>query len=197
MYRRRLAGMAPSDLGGSDLTSFLQDLEMRLEVVERTRGDRARAVQLINKTNQFNLNGRRVTDAEIEQVLSTGGRLFTATLRDRNGSHGEILACVVTPEGVIRSLVMSCRVLQRRVEFAFLAWLAEQQIPVKLLEFEATQRNEPFRNFLRQAGVPFRAQTGAEMLPFDAQRFHDEHGVAALRLFSVDEVADAAAVTQG
>ncbi len=123
MYRRRLEGMVPSEIEGADLTRFLQDLKMTLTIHDRSRGDRTRAVQLINKTNQFNLNGRRLTDQEVGVILDAGGRLFGATLTDRTGDHGEILACLVAPDGTIQSFVMSCRVFQRRVECAFLAWL--------------------------------------------------------------------------
>ena len=148
MYRRRLEGMVPSDLQGADLTHFLQDLKMTLTIHDRGRGDRTRAVQLINKTNQFNLNGRRVTDEEVAAVLGAGGSLFSATLADRSGNHGEILACLLGPDGTILSFAMSCRVFQRRVEYAFLAWLATQPAPPVAMRWTKTARNEPFLQFL-------------------------------------------------
>src|SRR5947209_2116195 len=75
MYRRRLEGIVPSDLQGADLTRFLKDLKMTLTIHDRACGDRTRAVQLINKTNQFNLNGRRVSDDDVRVVLDAGGHL--------------------------------------------------------------------------------------------------------------------------
>jgi FkbH-like protein len=149
LYRRRLDGMAPSELSGADLTGFLRDLRMELQIVDRTRGDRTRAVQLINKTNQFNLNGRRVTDDEVAAMLAEGGRLYGATLTDRTGTHGEILACIIDRGGVLRSLVMSCRVFQRQVESEFIAWLAAQHGSLRF-DFAATPRNEPIQQFLHR-----------------------------------------------
>ncbi len=150
LYRRRLEGMTPSALSGADISDFLRELRMTLTLHDRTAGDRTRAVQLINKTNQFNLNGQRVTEPQVADVLSAGGRLYGASLSDRSGSHGEILSCLVTADGVVTSFVMSCRVFQRRVEHAFLAWLAAQQ-PVPLtLAWERTSRNEPFAQFLEE-----------------------------------------------
>ena len=183
MYRRRLAGMAPSDAQGADLTSFLRGLEMTLTVHDRTRGDRARAVQLINKTNQFNLNGRRVTEEEVAAVLAAGGRLYGASLADRHGSHGEILACLVSPDGVVRSLVMSCRVFQRRVEHAFFAWLAAREAPPHGLDFAATARNEPLREFLKDAAF---SANGDGLARFDARRFAEAHA-GDLALFRMEE----------
>src|SRR5207302_1866184 len=87
----RSGRMVPSDRHGADLTRFLQDLKMTLTIHDRACGERARAMQLITKTNQFNLNGRRLTDAEVGAILDAGGRLFDATLADRTGNHGEVL----------------------------------------------------------------------------------------------------------
>lgn len=149
LYRRRLEGMVPQMVDGADLQDFLRDLRMRLILHDRSSGDRARAVQLINKTNQFNLNGRRTTDEEVQAVLARGGRLLSATLEDRTGSHGEILAILITGEGTVTSFVLSCRVFQRRVEQAFCTWLAEQPNPPTGVAFAPTERNEPFQMFLR------------------------------------------------
>ena len=149
MYRRRLEGMVPSEAAGADLEGFLRELRMKLTLHDRSTGDRARAVQLINKTNQFNANGQRVTDDEVAAVLAAGGRLLTATLEDRTGSHGEILAMLVTGDGVIQAFVLSCRVFQRRVEQAFCAWLAEQPQPPVSITYAPTERNEPFQAFLQ------------------------------------------------
>jgi FkbH-like protein len=160
LYRQRLAGLAPTSATGADLTAFLRSLEMRLVVRERSRGDRARAVQLINKTNQFNLNGRRWDDGEVEAVLAAGGRLLTGELDDRTGNHGEVLACLIDREGVVQSLVMSCRVLQRRVEHAFLRAIDG----VRALQYTATDRNEPLRRFLDEVGL--RPGPGG-LIPFD------------------------------
>ena len=148
MYRRRLEGMAPAEAEGADLTEFLQGLQMSLAIHDRSHGDRTRAVQLINKTNQFNLNGRRVSDEEVDAILDAGGRLYTCALEDRTGVHGEILSCLIDQRGLVRSLVMSCRVFQRRVEHAFFAWLGTQADPPGALDFARTPRNEPIVQFL-------------------------------------------------
>jgi FkbH-like protein len=181
-YRRRMAGMAPAELAGADLTSFLADLRMRLTLHDRSSGDRTRAVQLINKTNQFNLNGRRVTDEEVAEILANGGVLFTASLEDKNGAHGEILAFLASADGAVESFVMSCRVFQRRVEHAFLAWLSSSERSPRLFKYELTPRNEPIRQFLNDAAFAS-TDTGVK---FDAAKFRSEHA-GALALFDVRE----------
>lgn len=154
MYRSRMAGLAPSSAKGADLTAFLRGLGMEMTVHSGGAGGRERAVQLINKTNQFNLNGIRFDHGEVAGLLAAGGRLYTATLRDHHGDHGEILACLTDGDGLLRSLVMSCRVLQRRVERVFLAHLAQRGEAPTRLDYRRTDRNEPLRNFLEEIGLP-------------------------------------------
>ena len=168
LYRQRLASAAPASADPDALTRFLHALEMRLVVSERRLeqgGGRERAVQLINKTNQFTLNGVRRTDDEVDLVLAQGGRLFVGTLHDRHGSHGEVLSCVVEADGRVTSLVMSCRVLQRGVECAFAGWLGAQLAPwlsaagaSLRLVYRVTGRNAPVGPFLQQLGVTAEAQ---------------------------------------
>ena len=147
MYHRRAATRPPTQ--GAGLMDFLKGLGMVLTLRDRTNDDWTRAHQLINKTNQFNLNGSRIDESQVATVLSEGGSMFTATLDDRSGSHGEIVACLVDGGGRVQALVMSCRVFQRRVEYAFLLWLLDHwQGPTLSFNFSATKCNEPFLTFL-------------------------------------------------
>jgi len=172
LYRRRLSGMAPSTAQGADLRAFLEGLAMTLVVHDRSAGDRGRAVQLINKTNQFSINGRRIAEEEVAQILAAGGRLLTATLNDKNGTHGEILAILIDASDVVKAFVMSCRVFQRRAEFAFIWWLAGGARTPRVFEVEETSRNEPARQFL--ADPAFR-HSGNGRVEFDSARFLKDH----------------------
>jgi len=189
MYRRRMEGMLPDASEGSDLTGFLRNLKMSMTIRDRSAGDRSRAVQLINKTNQFNLNGRRVTDDEVASILSAGGRLYGVSLDDRTGSHGEVLACLINGSGTIESLVMSCRIFQRRLEFAFLAWLADKELNVSELEFSATPRNEPVQQFLTDKSF---SRTPAGRIAVDLAQFRSQYA-DDLALFEIVTPAPLAA----
>ena len=172
LYRRRMDGLAPSDASGGDLTRFLTDLQMRLRMHDRSKGDRTRAVQLINKTNQFNANGRRWTEEEVATILARGGRLYGASLADRSGEHGEVIACLIDADGTVEAFVMSCRVFQRRAESAFLASLASRGIHPSTIRHAATERNEPFRQFLRDPAFETAAK---ELVRFDPEAFATAH----------------------
>jgi predicted enzyme involved in methoxymalonyl-ACP biosynthesis len=114
-------------------------------------------------------------------VLAQGGRLYGASLEDRHGSHGEILACLITAEGEIASLVMSCRVFQRRIEHAFLAWLATREPPPRALRFAITERNTPAQEFLTHPAFERDANGSVR---FDAAQFAAGHA-SDLVLFTI------------
>jgi FkbH-like protein len=153
LYQRRLQSAVPSAASGGDVYGFLSDLDMTLAIRDRSTGDRTRAIQLINKTNQFNLNGRRLDENEVSAQLAAGSRLLTATLSDRTGSHGEVLAALIDNSGCITSMVMSCRVFQRRVEFAFLAWIVARASLVRSADYVETDRNAPVGRFVSELGA--------------------------------------------
>jgi FkbH-like protein len=99
---------------------FLQRLEMRAVVEPLTEDNLVRVTQLINKTNQFNLTTRRMTEAEVRLLLGNPGA-YTSTIRldDRFGSNGIISVVIGRMEAdsiVIDNWLMSCRVLKRGVE---------------------------------------------------------------------------------
>ena len=181
MYHRRVVTHPPTE--GAGLLNFLKGLDMVLTLRDHTGDDWTRAHQLINKTNQFNLNGRRMDATQVATVLAEGGRMFTAMLDDRTGSHGEIMACLVDRDGRVQALVMSCRVFQRRVEYAFLLWLLGHWQGLALsFAFSATERNEPFRNFLADPAFA----DGGECWTLDGAAFTAAHA-ADLSLFTVRE----------
>ena len=90
-----------------------------------------RIVQLINKTNQFNLTTRRYTEQQVLAVMADAGAFgLQIRLLDRFGDNG-IIAIVIgrideRRDCRIDTWLMSCRVLGRGVEAATLALLAEQ-----------------------------------------------------------------------
>jgi len=80
-----------------------------------------RIVQLINKTNQFNLTTRRYTQDDVVETMRAKNA-FGLQLRliDRFGDNGMIAVCigkmVSEHELLIDTWLMSCRVLGRQLE---------------------------------------------------------------------------------
>jgi FkbH-like protein len=120
----------------------------------------SRAVQLLAKTNQFNLTTRRRSATEIEEFASTpGGQALVVRVRDRFGDAGVVGLALARIQGdscVIDSLLLSCRVIGRGIETALVAHIAEQAIrdgAKRLLgEFIPTKKNAPCAAFYPDLG---------------------------------------------
>ncbi|MCA2993194.1 HAD-IIIC family phosphatase [Gemmatimonas sp.] len=109
---------------------YLGSLELTAQAMATSALERQRVAQLIAKTNQFNLTLRRPSEAQVTEWMSTPDthRVLHMRLADRFGDHGIIAAAVLARHGEtarIEVLVMSCRVMNRRAEHAFLSFAAE------------------------------------------------------------------------
>jgi FkbH-like protein len=119
-----------------------------------------RALELINKTNQFNLNGARHTEASLNRLLSgPDGFLMVASYRDKFGPLGKIAVLAGSARGSTLSIdtwVMSCRAFSRRIEHRCLAELLSRFDPTEVqFAYQQTDRNAPLRDFIEEIlGVP-------------------------------------------
>lgn len=113
----------------SNLGAYLESLEMRASIAPFDEVGNPRITQLINKTNQFNLTTERYTELEVTAIASDPDRLgLQIRLSDRFGDNGMISVIVCdtgAADWTITTWLMSCRVLNRKVEAAVLDVLAE------------------------------------------------------------------------
>jgi FkbH-like protein len=104
----------------TDMPTYWKSLAMRATISDFTTIDLPRIVQLINKSNQFNLTTRRRTEADVTALMRDSRHsAFTLRLEDRFGDHGLVAIVVGSIDGEcfeIDTWLMSCRVLQRQVE---------------------------------------------------------------------------------
>jgi FkbH-like protein len=113
----------------ADLPSYLRSLDTELVWKEFDKVGLQRIVQLINKTNQFNLTTRRYTENDILSIMANPAA-FGLQLRliDRYGDNGIIGIVIGNRQGgevAIDTWLMSCRVLGRQVEEATLGLVVE------------------------------------------------------------------------
>ncbi len=142
---------------GMTLADFIQSLDLKVELAELTEQDLARAHELSQRTNQFNLNGLRQTEAHLQALMANpGASCLTARVKDRFGDYGLvgfIQALVAGGELRVQEFLLSCRALGRGVEHQMLAAVGElaqgQGIGEVVIEFTSTQRNLPARSFLQ------------------------------------------------
>jgi FkbH-like protein len=157
--------------GGSaaDLAAFLRGLELVVTVGPPSPAQLGRLAQLTQKTNQFNLTTRRYSDQEIARLAGDPEwELAVCSCRDRFADDGLIGAALVHKAGPswrIDTLLLSCRVLGRGVERAFLAWLCQRAAASGAQriqgEYLATAKNGQVADFLGTCGFTACERTAA------------------------------------
>jgi FkbH-like protein len=130
-YRAR-AQAAERRLELDDLGEFLRDLEMRARIAPFDELRLPRIVQLIGKTNQFNLTTRRHSSAKVRELMAEPDSIHLfLELRDRFVDHGLVGVLIATREDdamEIDTWLLSCRVIGRTAEHAMLEQLARRAV---------------------------------------------------------------------
>ncbi|HND28691.1 MAG TPA: HAD-IIIC family phosphatase [Myxococcota bacterium] len=113
------------------LDGYLNSLEMKAEVRAVDEDDLERVVQLLGKTNQFNLTTRRHSAEQVRAWMQDPACVaLTVRVDDRFGGHGLVAVMLGVPDedGALRvdTWLMSCRVIGRTVEqYCWLRFVAE------------------------------------------------------------------------
>ena len=144
----------------TDMKSYLAGLEMKLIWRRFDRVGLARIVQLINKTNQFNLTTRRYSEEDVLGMIAANDVVgLQCRLVDRFGDNGIIAIIIGRLQGSDLSIdtwLMSCRVLGRQVEQTTLKLIADQARSVgatRLIgEFVPTKKNGMVSNHYQSLG---------------------------------------------
>jgi FkbH-like protein len=157
----------------SDMAGYLAGLNMSLHWGAFSLLDLKRVVQLINKTNQFNLTTRRYSEEDVLEFIKNPNFLtLQFRLVDRFGDNG-IIGLIIAKLGAggvkemhLETWLMSCRVLGRGVEKAMLYVLSEEcrkrGIFHLIGEYQPTPKNGMVADHYRTLGFS-QLESGGEL----------------------------------
>jgi FkbH-like protein len=118
------AQRAQAETGFASYGDFLQSLDMKAEISPMSDRYLERIVQLVNKTNQFNVTTKRYTVAQMLGIHADPDSLcLYGRLVDKFGDNGLISVVIGQRQAEVFDIalwVMSCRVLKREMELAML-----------------------------------------------------------------------------
>jgi FkbH-like protein len=148
----RTAQVFHESIDGPDPEDFLAGLRAELDFNFNKNPPDPRALELVNKTNQFNLNGTRYTDADWNAILKPQDAfLMLVSYTDRFGPLGKIATLAGRHVGntvFLNTWVMSCRAFSRRIEQKCLEQLFDtfnaQEV---VFDFLPTERNKVLKQF--------------------------------------------------
>lgn len=143
----------------TDFTDYLRSLEMQLDITPFDTFNLPRVAQMMQKTNQFNLTTHRYTDADLRRFVAEDWRGYTLSVKDKFGDNGITGAILLKPNDdgyEIDSLLLSCRILGKGIEHAFLSAvlnLLHRQGTAKVTAtYLPTERNVQTVDYYERAG---------------------------------------------
>jgi FkbH-like protein len=156
---------------------FYRSLGLKLGIFSARGEQSGRLHQLLMKTNQFNMTTERIPVEEFRELLDDPDQMVVGLrVSDRFGDSGITGLAIVDTRRPdvwkVRNFLLSCRVLGRTVEGAFLSWLigraSQSRASTVELHFVPTERNEVAYGFLEVSGGK-RSATG-DIWTFDVNR---------------------------
>jgi FkbH-like protein len=155
-----LADVRSFRLKFKDTNTYLKSLKMRLTITKVKSDNFSRCVQMLNKTNQFNLTTKRYSDEEFKNYTNNKKVLtFVLNLEDKFGDHGIIGLVTAKISGkisIIENFLLSCRVLGRYVEEtainALILKIKRMNIQKIIGIYRKTSKNIQCNNFYEKLG---------------------------------------------
>jgi len=150
---------------------YLESLEIVLDIQELNPLNLSRIAQLTQKTNQFNLTTKRCTEEDILSFATKGAKIYCMGVSDKFGDNGITGAAIITIDennnsANIDSFLLSCRILGKNIETAFLKYVLQQLKESGVLQvtsvFIPTAKNTQVANFYERSGFQIvqQAETG-------------------------------------
>ena len=155
-----------------NIDAFYESLDLKLTAQILGPANEQRVLDLIAKTNQFNLTTRRHNRDKLVQIAGCSGNMvYGFNLTDRYGSYGTVGAVVALRDGdvlKIDSWVLSCRAMGRTVEQGIIRYIAEKAradgIKRIVGEFIPTQKNMPVADLYVSLGFDRMDSDGETLL---------------------------------
>ncbi len=146
--------------GYSNLDDFLKTLQINIKIDKVQSVDINRSVELIQRTNQFNSTGEKLSMSEFKAKLkSENCEYLTLRASDKYGDYGLVGLASINNQAdfsEIDSFMLSCRILGRKVEHAFLHEITRIFLPRKIMSvrfrFIENSKNKQVRDFLDNLG---------------------------------------------
>ncbi|KEF40315.1 subfamily IIIC HAD-superfamily phosphatase [Schinkia azotoformans MEV2011] len=145
----------------SDGNDYLNSLHMQIGIYENKKGHMQRVFELGQKSNQFNLALKRLTNSQVEERFkSKDYKIYTINLSDILNDSGIIGAFICQINEVtarFEEVFFSCRALGRKVEDAALYFILRKlhNEHIQFVQFDTVKgpRNKPALDWIQSVSL--------------------------------------------
>jgi FkbH-like protein len=116
----------------SSIEDFLNSLGLQISIQWNNQVDAIRASQMTQKTNQFNLTTIRLSEKEVEEIISnTSYEIATISVSDKFGDSGTTGLSILKIDRATNScyidvFLLSCRIIGRNIEYKFMELILDR-----------------------------------------------------------------------
>ena len=140
-------------------TEFLENLNLSITAEKVYLNNFDRVLELIHKTNQFNLTTKRLTSIELRRLADCNDCFcYCYRLKDKYSDYG-IISVFIAEKMIsaweINTWLMSCRAMGRGVEYSVFDHFISSKLAegeTVLGEYIATEKNKPIEDLLEKIG---------------------------------------------
>jgi FkbH-like protein len=139
------------------IIEYLKDAKLKILIRKNSKINIKRCSELSKKTNQFNSNYLRLSEANISKFLkSKNNFLYEFQVVDKYSNSGIVAFLflqLLKKKVNVLEYVISCRALGRGLEYLFLKEAITKFDNEVFFLYKKTKRNEPFINFIRKISL--------------------------------------------
>ena len=156
---------------------FLKNINLKAKILSLTTNNEQRCLQIINKTNQFNLTTKRYNLTQIKEFKKNKkNKIFMIELSDKYGNHGLVSLIMCRREKniiYIDNFAMSCRVLGRHLETwimkELIKYAKKNKVSFLIGEYIKTKKNILVKDFYKNLG--FKEISDNKQFPKNLKKF--------------------------
>jgi FkbH-like protein len=157
VYKKQLQRFEDRERIGN-IDDYLRSLSLTLIVHVDDLSQVSRVAQMTQKTNQFNLTTVRYTESEIRKLIEDKFKtVISISVSDKYGDSGVTgLAVLDSDKSIIDTLLLSCRILGRNIEYKFMdviiGFAKNKNIRVLNSQYIKTIKNQQVSDFYERCG---------------------------------------------
>ena len=159
MYKAQVQRVQEEENIGN-IEDYLKSLELNITVYKDDIAHLQRVSQMTQKTNQFNLTTKRYTENDIKSFIESSDKMVVAIgVNDKfgdNGIVGLVIIDLLDKYAVIDTLLMSCRVLGRNIEYKLMDIIIDnikrKNINIIKAEYIPTYKNKQVEELFEKYG---------------------------------------------
>lgn len=146
----------------NDVNEFLLSCKMELKISHpREENEINRCLELLQRTNQFNLTGNKYSLQNLQDLLSHASyKTFFGSLSDVYGDMGIVIFAAINTSNenvLLEEFVMSCRVAQKNVDLALIQWIYQKfernDESAFQIKYKNTGKNKPMLEILKKLSI--------------------------------------------